>query len=106
LLLKTRNWSWPVEIQLDGARILSEEDFHRELALVVDVGPHYGFNLDALWDLLSANVERPFELVWEKSQVSQVAMPETFEEILKILEQVKRQDERFGWDGGFKYEVR
>ncbi|MDR2688174.1 MAG: barstar family protein [Azoarcus sp.] len=30
----------------------------------MDVRQHHGRNLDALWDLLSASIERPIHLIW------------------------------------------
>jgi len=92
-----------MKIELDGANILTERDFHRQLALALDVQAFYGSNLDALWDLLSAGVERPVTLVWKNSQISKASMEVPFEKIHEILERVKRQDERFGWKDKFTY---
>ena len=92
-----------MEIELDGEKILSELDFHRELARIFNVQEFYGCNLDALWDLLSAGVERPVTLVWKNSELSKENMGMIFGKIQEILERVKQQDERFGWENKFSY---
>jgi ribonuclease inhibitor len=94
-----------MEILIDGKKVRSESDFHRELATAVCVEAFYGCNLDALWDLLSASVERPILLTWTNSQESRTDMGERFEKIVEILERVKQQDEKFGWSERFIYKL-
>ena len=75
-------------VVLDGTRVRSQEDLHSELALLVDFGPYYGSNLAALWDSLSANVERPLKIIWRDSALSRRAMgEEKFNEIVEIFEE-------------------
>ncbi|MFQ6589881.1 barstar family protein [Pseudomonas palleroniana] len=88
-----------------GKKIMSEMDFHQQLATALDVQGFYGFNRDALWDLLSAGVERPVVLVWKSAQVSKMNLGASFEEIVEVLERVKQQDEGFGWEDKFTYEL-
>ncbi|XVO89916.1 barstar family protein [Pseudomonas palleroniana] len=88
-----------------GKKIMSEMDFHQQLATALDVQGFYGFNRDALWDLLSAGVERPVVLVWKNAQVSKMNLGASFEEIVEVLERVKQQDEGFGWEDKFTYEL-
>lgn len=38
-----------------------------ELERQLTFPPHFGRNLDALWDVLTGEVEGPFEIVWEDS---------------------------------------
>lgn len=92
-----------MEIEIDGEKVITELDFHRELARVLDVQEFYGYNLDALWDLLSAGVDRPVRLVWRNSEVSKQRMGLVFERIQEILERVTLQDEKFGWEDKFTY---
>lgn len=94
-----------VEILIDGKKVRSEADFHRELAKAVCVEQFYGCNFDALWDLLSTGIERPILLRWTNSQESRTDMGEKFEKIVEILERVKHQDEKFGWDDRFTYKL-
>lgn len=92
-------------IELDGSTIKSEIEFHKQLALTLNASDFYGNNLNALWDLLSANIERPIELVWKNSNESRNSMGDTFGTIVNILDRVKAQDESFGWDEKFTYKL-
>jgi ribonuclease inhibitor len=47
-----------------GDLMTSELDVHRVLAEQLDFGPYYGRNLDALWDRLTTDVERPAHIIW------------------------------------------
>ncbi|WP_311779070.1 MULTISPECIES: barstar family protein [Pantoea] len=51
------------EIILDGLNIYTEYDFHGVLSETLDFGHYYGRNLNALWDRLSNDVERPVTLI-------------------------------------------
>ncbi|MEY9872858.1 ribonuclease inhibitor [Streptacidiphilus sp. MAP12-33] len=84
-------------VVIDGLLVRSEADLHEALARVLDFGPYYGRNLNALWDRLSTDVERPVELVWQHSAASKEAMgAEVFEKISSLLVRVMEQDESFG----------
>ncbi|MFC0130816.1 barstar family protein [Ralstonia solanacearum] len=92
-----------MNIKLMGDKIRNEDDFHEQLAKSLGVEVFYGFNCDALWDLLSASVERPLNLTWEHSAESRAKMGDSFERIVAVLERVKQQDEEFGWVDRFTY---
>ncbi|TYZ55773.1 barnase inhibitor [Ralstonia solanacearum] len=92
-----------MKVELDGDLIKSEVDFHRKLAKSLGVERGYGFNCDALWDLLSASVDRPLNLIWKNSAMSGAEMGDSFEMIVAIFERVRRQDEEFGWVDRFTY---
>ncbi|EHP42652.1 barstar (barnase inhibitor) [Cupriavidus basilensis OR16] len=94
-----------MKIHINGDVVRSEMDFHRELASALGVESFYGFNLDALWDLLSSSVERPVFLMWINAGVSRKYMGKSYFEIVDILERVKIQDERFGWNDKFTYKI-
>jgi ribonuclease inhibitor len=91
-----------VRVTIDGSLIRSESDLHDALAGELDFGPYYGRNLDALWDRLSTDVERPVELIWENSGASKAILGvEVFEKISSVLIRVMDQDESFGLDERF-----
>jgi ribonuclease inhibitor len=91
-----------MRVVLNGNEVRSESDFHDALAVQLDFGPYYGRNLDALWDRLSADVERPVELVWKNSTLSRRSMgDETFNKLSEVLLKVMRMDESYGWDDRF-----
>nr|WP_307840750.1 hypothetical protein [Streptomyces zhihengii] len=55
--------------------------------------------MNALWDRLSTDVERPVEIVWKNTEAtSQNLGEESFSEIRELLLRVQSQDESFGWD--------
>ncbi|MEE1941949.1 barstar family protein [Streptomyces sp. TRM 70361] len=91
-----------MRVEIDGAVIRSERDLHEFLSRALDFGPYYGANLSALWDRLSADVERPVEIVWKESELSRRALGEIeFEKIRDLLLRVQSQDESFGWSDRF-----
>ncbi|WP_290439540.1 barstar family protein [Paraburkholderia fungorum] len=75
------------------------------MASALGMKEFYGCNLDALLDVLSTGVERPVTLIWKNSHASKAAMGVPFERIREILERVKLQDEEFGWDDKFTYQL-
>lgn len=91
------------DIIVDGLEIYTESDVHRVLANLLDFGPYYGRNLDALWDRLSTDVERPVRIVWLHSDLSKQRLGEFFDRIIQILERTKQQDIQFCWDDKFDY---
>jgi ribonuclease inhibitor len=93
-------------VVLDGNRVKSEADLHRELARLLDFGPYYGANLDALWDRLSTDVERPAHLYWAASTVSQAAIgSRVFYRIERVLRATVERDAAFEWTDRFTYEL-
>ncbi|MFF5235521.1 barstar family protein [Dactylosporangium sp. NPDC000521] len=80
--------------------------FHRHLAALLDFGPYYGRNLDALWDRLTTDVPRPVHLTWTASRVSRSAMGRTtFDRIERILRAVADQDAARCWTDRFTYDL-
>jgi ribonuclease inhibitor len=91
-----------MKVVIDGDDINTEADFHRKIAEVMKFPSYYGKNLDALWDVLSTDIERPVTLVWKNSASSQVAMGENFGKIIDILNKVVDQDIEWGLDEKFE----
>ena len=80
-------------VRLDGALILSEADFHRQLVPLLDFGPYHGRNLAALWDRLSTDVPRPVHLLWADVNASRTAMgPAAFDAVLRVLNRAVAED--------------
>ncbi len=96
-----------MEIKLDGKAIFTEYDFHRQVAKSLDFGEYYGNNLDALWDVLTTDIERPIKLIWDNSKISSKNLGiENFQKIVKVLQDVQAWDEKMGWNERFEFEVR
>lgn len=94
-----------MKIEIDGREIGSEQAFHKVLATSLDFPSHYGANLDALWDTLSADIERPIHLVWQHSSASREIMPNEFEKIVAVLRRIEQQDKDWGLDERFLLEL-
>jgi ribonuclease inhibitor len=82
-------------IEIDGKKILSESEFHKEIAEALKFGPYYGNNLNALWDVLTLDVERPIRLLWKDADISRQAMPSKFTQIIELLREVEIQDAEY-----------
>jgi ribonuclease inhibitor len=95
-----------LQIGLDGREILSREDFHDTMARLMDFGPYYGGNLDALWDRLSRDVEGPVQLAWKHASVSRRALGEEyFCKIVDIFSDVMHEDQELGRADRFEFQL-
>ncbi|ELY2623102.1 barstar family protein [Cronobacter malonaticus] len=91
------------KIILDGKKIENESEFHSVMSDLLNFGPYYGRNLDALWDRLSTDVERPVKIIWLNSDLSRNNLGYSFGQIIKIFERTRQQDIGFDWDEKFDY---
>ncbi len=94
------------EFYLDGALTLSEKEFHSIISLSLNFGPYYGNNLDALWDRLSSDIERPVKIIWLNSELSRVGLGNYFYKIIEVFKGVKLQDLNFNREDKFDYELK
>ncbi|PXF29992.1 barnase inhibitor [Pokkaliibacter plantistimulans] len=91
-----------MKVIINGKDIKSEHDFHKQIAEALDFPKYYGSNLDALWDVLSTDIERPITLIWKDAKYSRVELDSSYEKIIKILQRVEEQDINFGFEDQFK----
>jgi ribonuclease inhibitor len=89
-------------VELDGQTILVERDVHRILAKELDFGPYYGHNLDALWDVLTTNVERPVLIRWLFADVSRERLGDRFYALAEMLLEVREWDIKMDWQEKFE----
>jgi ribonuclease inhibitor len=80
---------------LNGSTIGSLEDLYDQLAGQLPIPEHFGRNLDALWDVLSADIEGPFEIVWKQADRSKKAMTNDFGLALKLLQELEEERKDF-----------
>ena len=92
-----------MDLQIDGATILSEGDLHDVLDRALDFGPYYGRNLYALRDRLNYDVERPLRIVWLNHHLSRRAMGDRFGMIVNIFQHVIDSDVEAHVDSPFAY---
>lgn len=81
--------------QLSGKSIRSLEDFYDQIARELRFPAYFGRNLDALWDVLTTDVEGPVQLIWEDSAVSKKSMGKDFEKVLTLLEELQKERSDF-----------
>ena len=78
-------------VVIKGEKISCMDDFYNELALQLLLPDHFGRNLDALWDTLTADVSGPLEIVWENTAVSGKALGDKFEQLMKLLQDIEEE---------------
>lgn len=92
-------------VEIDGRQVRSEAEFHSAISEALAFPSFYGENLDALWDILSTDVERPVKLIWNHSASSKTDMAERFDEIVGILRKVERQDAEWNLPAAERFEL-
>jgi ribonuclease inhibitor len=85
-------------IEIDGRKVSTVEDFHREFAEILHITHFYGRNFHALWDIVSAGIERPAIIHWRDAEVSKAHMGDDFDEIVRIFQRAVEQDQEFGFE--------
>jgi ribonuclease inhibitor len=93
-----------MKVIFDGNKITSEREFHKEFARAFDLGPFYGKNLNAFWDVLSAGLGQ-IELVWENSEVFASIDPQKFEQIVGLFEEKRLMDIQYNFPYKFTYSL-
>ena len=81
--------------QLPGREIRSLEEFYDVISLKLSLPSHFGRNLDALWDVLTTDLEGPVEIIWEESTVSKRAMGPIYDRISALLKGVQKERDDF-----------
>ena len=75
--------------------IETSEQFHRQIAASFSFPHYYGKNLNALWDVLRIDIERPSELVWLNSGISREAMGAEFQDIVTLFQDLAAHDKEY-----------
>ena len=81
-------------VEIDGYLIENEKEFYICLAKQIDLGDYFGKNLDALYDALSRNVERPVHIRWKNHELSEKKLGKCFSIIKNIMSDVSKEDEK------------
>ena len=72
-----------MEVYIDFLEIGDYEDFYAQLKEKLTLPEHFGDNLDALFDVITGEIEMPLHLEFVNMSVDQL---ETFEDLLVTLE--------------------
>ncbi|MBN1663899.1 MAG: barstar family protein [Deltaproteobacteria bacterium] len=76
---------------LNGRMIRSLDDFYDQLLKRLSLPEYFGRNLDALWDVLSTDVEGPFEIIWKYADNSKNHMGDDFNRAIKVLRDLEKE---------------
>jgi ribonuclease inhibitor len=80
-----------LDIYLEGASMKTERDFHKQIAKLLDFGPYYGHNGNALWDMLSSRMANGVFLHWRDSEMARASMgEESFSIIIYYLDKATK----------------
>jgi ribonuclease inhibitor len=74
-------------IVINGDRIDTLEDIYDEVERQLTL-PYFGRNLDALWDVLTREIEDPVEILWRESDVSRARLGPDFDRVTALLREV------------------
>jgi len=80
---------------LDGKTIGSLDDLYDQLSIRFSLPEHFGRNLDALWDVLSTDVQGSFEIAWKHAGDSRKLMGKDFDRAVKLLKELQKERDDF-----------
>lgn len=83
------------KIIIEGAKINKTEDLYDKLALDLEFPPHFGRNLDALWDTLTVEIEGPVEILWKDAAVSKKTMGKNFKKVYALFKDIAKERDDF-----------
>ena len=81
-----------MEVYIDFLEIGDYEDFYAQLKEKLTLPEHFGDNLDALFDVITGELEMPLHLEFVNMSVEQL---EIFEDLLTTLEYAEDEVEDF-----------
>ncbi|CAA7387022.1 MULTISPECIES: barstar family protein [Chryseobacterium] len=81
-------------IYIDFTEIGDYDDFYTQLKEKITLPEHFGDNLDALYDIITGNLEMPLHLEFVNMTVDQL---EVFEDLLTTLEDAEEELESFSF---------
>lgn len=81
-----------MEVYIDFLKIGDYEDFYAQLKEKLTLPEHFGDNLDALFDVITGELEMPLHLEFVNMSVEQL---EIFEDLLTTLEDAEDEVEDF-----------
>lgn len=81
-----------MEVYIDFLEIGDYEDFYAQLKEKLTLPEHFGDNLDALFDVITGELEMPLHLEFVNMSVEQL---EIFEDLLSTLEDAEDEVEDF-----------
>lgn len=100
-LVTLTSMSTMAKIEVDLEDVASIEEFHERIAQTLDFPPHYGHNLDAMWDILCSRDLSQELLSFSSAQNFLLnARPEEVKALVDLLQDLTTQKP------GFRYTIR
>ena len=88
------------KVILKGSLITSKEILHNILKTQLKLPDYYGENLDALWDVLSEEMEDPLVIIWQDFNISKEYLGEYAKKVVQLFDDAQNEFE------GFSYELK
>lgn len=82
------------EVFIDFSIIDNDDDFYNQLEEKLNLPDYFGRNLDALFDVISGDLEMPLHLEFVNMTLMQL---ETFEALLETMEDLQEENEEFSF---------
>ncbi|TVR83494.1 MAG: barnase inhibitor [Rhodospirillales bacterium] len=76
---------------LDGRAVGSLDQAYDILARQLGFPAHFGRNLDALWDVLTTDLEGPCTVRWHHCHESEAVMGPDFQRLLAVLQDAAQE---------------
>ena len=81
------------EIIIEGALIASREELHKVFKEALDLPEHYGKNLDALWDMLTGDIDLPIRIIWRDYNTTEENIGSYAKKTLEVIKRAAETQE-------------
>ncbi|MCK6073467.1 barstar family protein [Paenibacillus silvae] len=78
-------------IEIDGRQLHSREALHQFLQEKLQLGEHYGRNLDALWDALTGEVQMPLTIHWSFLDSTREMIGEYADQVIEVMREAQQE---------------
>ena len=76
---------------LNGDGIRTLDDLYDQISIPMNLPGHFGRNLDALVDVLSTEIEGPFEIIWKHAGNSRKLMGKNYDRVVELLQALEKE---------------
>jgi ribonuclease inhibitor len=78
------------KVVIQGSRLTDKNILHKILKQELQLPAHYGENLDALWDCLTADIKLPVTIEWVDFKKSKDLLGDYAENTLEIFKEAEK----------------
>jgi ribonuclease inhibitor len=78
-------------IEIDGRQLHSREALHQLLQDKLQLGEHYGRNLDALWDALTGEVHMPLTIYWSFLDSTREMLGDYADQVIDVMREAQQE---------------